>query len=117
MNWYLAVLRNYVGFRGRARRKEYWMFFLFNLIIDAVLAILGNLLNVGFALEGVYTLLVLLPSLAVLIRRLHDVSRTGWWVLIGVIPLVGFITLLVFSVGESQPGSNKYGPNPLPARV
>jgi len=119
MDWYLKVIRNYVGFSGRARRKEYWMFFLFNLIISIVLAIVYGALGLkiggeqGAGLLGlVYSLAVLLPGIAVSIRRLHDTGRSGWWLLIALVPFIGFIVLLVFMVLDSQGGNNEYGPNP-----
>ncbi|MDP1928250.1 MAG: DUF805 domain-containing protein [Thiobacillus sp.] len=118
MNWYLSVLRQYAVFRGRARRKEYWFFILFNLIASLVLTVVdfmtGSLnaeLGMGL-LSGLYSLAVLIPSLAVTVRRLHDTGRTGWWLLIGLIPLIGAIVLLVFMLLNSQPGDNQYGANP-----
>ena len=111
MNWYTAVLKNYVGFSGRARRQEYWMFTLFNSIIVVVLDIIG--LAVKFPELGlIYGLAVLLPSLAVAFRRLHDTGKTAWWLLIGIIPLVGAIVLLVFVCLEGTRGDNQYGPDP-----
>lgn len=118
MKWYLAVLRNYAGFSGRARRKEYWMFALFNLIFLIVAMILDNVL--GTAIEGVgyglfyilYTLAVLIPGLAVSFRRLHDVGKSGWMILIVLIPIIGAIWLFVLTVTDSNSGENKYGPNP-----
>ena len=118
MNWYLAVLKNYAGFSGRARRKEYWMFALFNIIFFIVAMILDNVL--GTAIEGVgyglfyflYTLAVLIPGLAVSVRRLHDVGKSGWMILIVLIPIIGWIWLLVLMVTDSNPGENQYGPNP-----
>lgn len=112
MEWYLKVLKNYVGFQGRARRKEYWMFFLFNLIVSIVLAIVESLVGLEQMLTGLYSLAVLLPSLAVTVRRLHDTGRSGWWFLISLIPIIGAIVLLVFTVQDSQEGENQYGPNP-----
>lgn len=112
MEWYMKVLSNYVGFQGRARRKEYWMFVLFSIIISIVLAVLESLLGIKNALSGLYSLAVLLPSLAVGVRRLHDTGRSGWWLLIGLIPIVGSIILLLFMCLDSEPGSNSYGPNP-----
>jgi len=111
VNWYLAVLKNYVGFNGRARRTEYWMFFLFNLIIGIVLEIIGLALK-NQILYYIYGLAVLLPNLAVGVRRLHDTGKSGWWLLIGLIPIVGWIVLLVFFVTAGQPGNNQYGPDP-----
>jgi uncharacterized membrane protein YhaH (DUF805 family) len=112
MEWYLKVLKNYVGFSGRARRKEYWMFYLFNAIAMIILAIIDNIIGTYSLLYGLYSLAVLLPSLAVAFRRLHDIGRSGAWILIGLIPLIGAIILLVFACTDSQPDDNQYGPNP-----
>lgn len=112
MQWYMKVLKNYVGFQGRARRKEYWMFFLFNFLFTMLLSIIEMMLGLGGILSGLYGLAVLLPTLAVSVRRLHDIGRTGWWMLLSIIPVIGLIVLLVFAVFDSQPGENKYGPNP-----
>ncbi len=118
MNWYLKVLKNYTVFSGRARRKDYWMFGLFNIIFSAVAVILDNV--VGTAIEDIgyglfyilYALAVLTPSLAVAVRRLHDVGKSGWMIFIAFIPLIGSIWLLVLTVTDSTPGENQYGPNP-----
>jgi len=117
-NWYLKVLRQYADFNGRARRKEYWMFVLFNMIFAIAAMILDNVL--GIAIKGVgygpvyglYTLAVLIPGLAVSVRRLHDVGKSGWMILIALIPLIGTIWLLVLIVTDSDSGENKYGTNP-----
>jgi uncharacterized membrane protein YhaH (DUF805 family) len=111
MQWYLAVLKNYVGFSGRARRKEYWTFTVISVLIMVVLMIIDKAAGTGF-LTGIYGLAVLIPSLAVTVRRLHDTGRSGWWVLIGLIPFVGGLILLVFTFLEGQPNANDYGPNP-----
>lgn len=118
MNWYLGVLKKYVDFNGRARRKEYWFFVLFNLIISCVLSAIDVFIGtysvsagVGL-LAGLYALAVLLPGIGVTVRRLHDTGRSGWWILIALVPLVGWIVLLVFMLIDSQPGTNAYGPNP-----
>jgi len=118
MNWYLQALKQYAVFKGRARRKEYWFFALFNLIVSIVLTgvdyMTGSLdpeLGVGL-LSGIYSLAILIPSLAVTVRRLHDTDRTGWWVLIAFIPFIGAIVLLVFMLLDSKPGDNQHGPNP-----
>ena len=118
MNWYLKVLKQYADFSGRARRKEYWMFVLFNMIFAIVAMILDNVL--GIAIEGVgygplyglYALAVLIPGLAVSVRRLHDVGKSGWMILIVLIPLIGAIWLLVLMVTDSNSGENEYGKNP-----
>lgn len=118
MNWYLHVLRNFAVFSGRARRKEYWMFVLFNLIFAFAMMVLDNVLGFAVAglgyglLYGLYTLFVLLPSLAVLVRRLHDTGKSGWMALIIFIPLIGAIWLLVLLVTEGKAGDNQYGPDP-----
>lgn len=118
MNWYLKVLKDYAVFSGRARRKEYWMFVLFNLIILFVLVFLDRALGMAHAesgygpLSGLYSLAVLIPAIAVGIRRLHDTGRSGWWLLIALIPLIGPIWLLVLFVMDSEAGANQFGPNP-----
>jgi uncharacterized membrane protein YhaH (DUF805 family) len=121
MNWYLEALKKYAVFSGRARRTEYWMFILFNIIITVVLALIDILTGtfspqagVGL-LGGLYALAVLIPSIAVTVRRLHDTGRSGWWILIGLVPVIGTIVLLIFMVQDSQPGENQYGPNPKAA--
>jgi uncharacterized membrane protein YhaH (DUF805 family) len=118
VNWYLDVLKKYAVFSGRARRKEYWYFVLFNLIVSVVLVFIDGMIGsynqaagVG-VLSGIYTLAVLIPSIAVGVRRLHDTDRTGWWLLIAFVPLIGAIVLLVFFVLDSSPGDNRYGANP-----
>lgn len=116
MDWYLKVLKNYVGFEGRARRKEYWMFTLFSVIVSIILAIVDAAMASSADSVGVlgllYSLAVLLPSLAVSVRRLHDIDKSGWWLLIVLVPLIGAIVLLVFAVMEGTRGSNRFGPDP-----
>lgn len=112
MNWYLGVLKKYAEFSGRARRKEYWMFFLFNFIIALVLGVIEGIIGSAGILGIVYALAVLVPSLAVGARRLHDTGRSGWWLLILLVPVIGVIVLLVFMVLDSESGKNQYGPNP-----
>lgn len=112
MEWYLKVLQNYVGFHGRARRKEYWMFVLVSVIVSIILSILESMLGMQSVLTGIYSLAVLLPSLAVGVRRLHDTGRSGWWLLLSLIPLIGSIILIVFMCQDSQQNGNQYGPNP-----
>ncbi len=118
MNWYLKVLKQYADFSGRARRKEYWMFVLFNIIFGFAAALLDNLL--GIAIEGIgygpiyglYLLAMLIPAIAVGVRRLHDIGKSGWMMLVVFIPFVGAIWLLILFVMDSKPGANEYGPNP-----
>ena len=117
MNWYLVVLKKYAVFSGRARRKEYWMFTLFSTIIAFVLGFIESIVGIApqtnqSILVGIYTLAVLIPSIAVSVRRLHDTGRSGLWVLIGLVPLIGAIVLIVFTVQDSQQGDNQYGSNP-----
>ncbi|HUF12280.1 MAG TPA: DUF805 domain-containing protein [Longimicrobiales bacterium] len=112
MEWYLKVLRDYAKFDGRAHRQEYWMFFLINLLIMVGISIVESVLG-SFGIVGIiYGLAVLIPGLAVGVRRLHDTGRSGWWLLIGLIPVIGVIVLLVFLVQDSEPGPNQFGPNP-----
>ena len=118
MNWFMTVLRKYAVFEGRARRREYWFFVLFYILISIVLAVVDRMLGLynetyGMgALGALFCLGVLIPSIAVGARRLHDTGRSGWWLLIAFIPLIGAIVLIVFFVLDSQPGANAYGPNP-----
>ena len=122
MNWYLKVLNQYSDFNVRARRKEYWMFVLVNFIISLATVGIDNALGLSFNYTGnvsgsgvfnlLYNLLILIPSLAVAVRRLHDVGKSGWMLLIGLIPLVGAIWLLILLLRDSEAGENKYGPNP-----
>ncbi|GMQ91928.1 MAG: hypothetical protein BMS9Abin11_1243 [Gammaproteobacteria bacterium] len=114
MHWYLDVLKKYAVFDGRAQRTEYWMFFLFNIIISIILTVIENAIGLPLVLSGLYFLAILLPSIGVAIRRLHDTGRSGWWLLIALIPFVG-IVLLIFMVLDSQSGDNEYGPNPKSA--
>jgi len=119
VNWYVKVLKKYAVFSGRARRKEYWMFVLFNFIFGLVASLID--LGIGlltFAVFGLgllsilYALAVFVPGLAVSVRRLHDVGKSGWYLLIVLIPIAGAIWFLVLTCTDSQAGDNKYGPNP-----
>jgi len=117
MNWYLDAWKNYANFQGRARRKAYWMFVLFNIIALVILSLIEGALGLsgqnGYGiLTGLYSLAIILPLIALAVRRLHDTGRSGWWILIGLVPLIGPIVLIVFYVTDSQPGTNQYGPNP-----
>lgn len=118
MDWYLKALKQYATFDGRARRREYWFFALFNCIAIFVLALIDGMAGTfseeaGFGLlSGLYLLGVLLPNIAVTVRRLHDTNRSGWWILIGFIPLIGFIVMLIFALLDSTPGTNRFGANP-----
>ena len=113
MDWFIdCITTNYVNFSGRASRKEYWMFNLFNIIASFVVILLDSLLGLNCVLSLIYTLAILLPSYAVIIRRLHDTGKSGWWLLLMFIPFVGGIILLIFCLIDSTPGPNQYGENP-----
>ncbi|MBA6154002.1 DUF805 domain-containing protein [Gelidibacter maritimus] len=119
MKWYLKVVRdNYTNFNGRARREEYWMFVLFNFLFAIGIVIisgaLANLTDVPafIGLYFIYILAIIIPSLAVAVRRLHDINKSGWFYLVGLIPLIGGIWLLVLFVTEGDVGPNNYGPDP-----
>ena len=118
MNYYLHVLKNYAVFSGRARRKEFWMFTLINFLVTMGAFVLDMALNLNMAtggfgvVQGLYTLFIIIPSVAVTVRRLHDVGKSGWFYLIALIPLIGAIWLLVLFCTDSEDGPNKYGENP-----
>jgi len=118
MYWYLTVVNNYAGFSGRARRKEYWMFLLFNMIFAFVAAIIDNVVGtaspeLGYGVfYGLYTMAMIIPGIAVMVRRLHDVGKSGWMYFIIFIPIIGVIWLLVLLVTDSYSGENQYGQNP-----
>ena len=118
MSWFVRAVKKYAVFSGRSRRREYWYFVLFYTLIvlgftvlDAVVGTLNYLGGFGL-FTGIFTLALLLPSIAVTVRRLHDIDRTGWWYLISLVPIIGFIVMLVFTVTDSTPESNRYGSNP-----
>ncbi len=121
MNWYLKCLKQYVDFGGRARRSEYWMFFLFYIIFAIVAVVLDNVLGIASPLigygpiYGLFVLAMLLPALGVTARRLHDIGKSGWMILIGIIPIIGAIWLLILTVKDGTPGENQYGLNPKEA--
>lgn len=119
MYWYLKVLRQYVDFSGRARRKEYWMFSLFTVIISIFLSVIDVSFGMTFGsddsygfLSALYAVATFLPGLGVTVRRLHDTDRSGWWSLIIFIPLIGIIVLLIFMCLDSTPHENRFGPWP-----
>lgn len=121
MNWFLDVMKNkYATFTGRARRKEFWMYFLVVAIIEIALSIILSILGliggvfviIGSFITVLFGLAIIIPTLALWMRRLHDTGKSGWWLLINIIPVVGSIVLLIFALLDSQPGDNKYGPNP-----
>lgn len=124
MNDVLTVYRRYAQFDGRAGRREYWTFILFYLITCGVLSILDNMMFAGSGIQSgpgwsmtggfqpmtsIFVLLSLIPSIAVSVRRMHDVGKSGWWVLVGLIPLIGWIWLLFLAAGKGEPDANAYG--------
>ncbi len=121
MNWYAQVMKKYADFEGRARRTEFWMFYLINLGIQLLAALMDYLLGttLGEMPYGViyllYGLAVFVPSLAVSVRRMHDIGRSGLTLLLGIVPVIGAVLLLLFALNDSQPGENKWGPNPKEA--
>ena len=120
MHWYIDVLKKYTVFSGRARRKEFWMFFLFSVVILMIFAVIDEFMGLKFEMGGdsygflssLYYLGVAIPYLAVIVRRLHDTDRSGWWILISLIPLIGGIILLVFLILEGTKDDNRFGPDP-----
>jgi len=109
-NWKLVVLQSYAKFDGRAGRGEYWWFALANIVVYVALSILTQISGIFSLLFFIYALAVFVPSIAVAIRRLHDTDKSGWLLLIGLIPFVGAIILLVFVIQEGTSGPNQYGP-------
>lgn len=116
MDYYFDVLKKYAVFHGRARRKEYWMFVFFNVLMSLILAILDSFLSTTFGippfLRALYVLFVLLPGIGVTIRRLHDTNRSGWWLLLLFVPVLGTIIYLAFMCWVGDESENRYGPNP-----
>ncbi|PWE16517.1 DUF805 domain-containing protein [Marinicauda salina] len=109
-----AVYSNYVGFEGRAERSEFWWFFLFYILAYWLLLLIeAGVLGGPGALPGLFALATLLPALGVSVRRLHDTGKSGWWILLGFIPIVGAIILIIFYVQPSNPGSNQFGESPV----
>ncbi|HHQ5452489.1 DUF805 domain-containing protein [Aeromonas veronii] len=116
MNWYISVLKQYAVFSGRARRTEYWMFVLCNVIVMLLLGMVDKLIGGDNELiSSIYSLAVLLPSLAVAARRLHDTDRSAWWLLLGLIPIIGTLVLIYFMVCNGQKGPNRFGDDPKAA--
>jgi len=118
MTWALMPLQKYAVFSGRSRRKEFWMFVLFTFVVEIVLAIIDAIigtyntaLGIGL-LSGLFYLAILVPSIALNTRRLHDIGKSGWFQLLFIIPIVGFILWIIWMVRDSDDGVNQYGPSP-----
>lgn len=118
MNWYIKVLQNYSNFKGRARRTEFWMFALTNAIFILCAIFVDNVTELTFdnmdygIITTLYWLFIFIPSLAVAVRRLHDTGKSGWMLLVSLIPVIGSIWLIVLYCTDSEQGTNGYGPNP-----
>ncbi|MDR3083081.1 MAG: DUF805 domain-containing protein [Streptomyces sp.] len=116
MHWYTETFEKYSVFSGRARRAEYWMFHLVNLAISLALVFIGWAIGFSFLTTmialTIFTLVAFLPSLALSVRRLHDTGRSGWWVLVSLIPVIGWVPLLIVTFVEGEPGDNAYGESP-----
>lgn len=118
MEWFIFTLRRYNNFSGRSRRTEYWRFVLFYILLAIGAHFLDSLF--GFADVGsifgpiysLYVIILLLPTIAVAVRRLHDIDKSGWWLFVGFIPIIGFIWLLIYFLREGTNGDNDYGPDP-----
>lgn len=131
MEWMILPLKRYAQFGGRSRRREFWMWVLFNLVVAAVLATIDTLIGFGGTsavtspygasyswysngpLSLIWTIATFVPNLSVSVRRLHDIDKSGWWLLILLVPLVGFIVLIVFQCIEGTRGPNRFGPDPI----
>jgi len=121
MQWFIDVVKKYAVFDGRARRKEYWMFVLFYAIIYVILGFIDMVIGTsaqnsfGGLLAGLFGLAMLLPSIGVGIRRMHDTNRSGWWILVSLVPCIGWIWFIVLAAQEGTIGDNQYGPDPKAA--
>lgn len=109
MEWYLKVVRdNYNNFSGRATRQEYWMFFLFNMIFAIILFVLDPSMILYF----IYAFMIFIPGLAVATRRLHDIGKSGWWIFINIVPIIGGIWFFILMCTDTKPDLNQYGESP-----
>lgn len=115
MNYFIAAYKNYATFSGRANRAQYWYFVVFYILVSFLLALAdfflgtaGETKNIGF-MGGIFALASFIPTVAIAVRRLHDTGRSGWWQLIIVIPIIGFLVLLFFLASKGNEGENKYG--------
>ena len=113
IKWFLICVRDkYTAFNGRARRKEYWMFALVYFILGCIFGLIEGLLGIPSFLTGILVLALMVPGIAVGIRRLHDIGKSGWWLLIVLIPLVGALWFLFLMIKDGQPEVNQWGSNP-----
>jgi uncharacterized membrane protein YhaH (DUF805 family) len=110
--WWKKCLRAYTKFDGRARRKEFWMFAAVNAVINIVASIIDSILGTWGIIAGLYSLAIIIPGLAVSVRRMHDIGKSGSVVFLALIPIIGAIILILWSIKEGDAGDNQYGPNP-----
>lgn len=111
--WYMEALSKYLEFSGRARRKELWTFVIVNFVISISLSVLDSIIGMGIGFIGtLFGLAMIIPSISVGVRRLHDIGKEGLWILVGLIPFIGWIVLIYFYVQDSEPGANAFGENP-----
>lgn len=113
MEFFLRAYKNYANFQGRDTRRQYWMFCLFFVVAYIVLLIIGSVTGTGRIFGLLFVLASLIPSIAIAVRRLHDIDKSGWWYLINLIPLIGGIVLIVFLASKGTVGDNKFGSDPL----
>ncbi|PVX52143.1 uncharacterized membrane protein YhaH (DUF805 family) [Balneicella halophila] len=114
LDWFLPVIKNhYIDFSGRTSKKSFWMYMLYYIVIAIVLGIIDRILGLGYGFQGLFGLALLLPTLGIQVRRLQDTGRDWYWILIGLIPLIGIIVLIVFWVQDGDAGANKFGPSPV----
>ena len=113
MEFFLRAYKNYANFSGRDTRQQYWMFYLFYMIASILLGFIDGFVGLNGMIAGIFALATFIPSIAIATRRLHDINKSGWWQLIMLIPIIGFIVLLVFLASKGTPGENKFGPDSL----
>jgi uncharacterized membrane protein YhaH (DUF805 family) len=118
MKYYLEALKKYAVFDGRASMAEYWYFVLFNILVSIAVGIVAAILqDKSDAISRLYSLVLIVPSIAIAVRRLHDIGKSGWWWFICFIPIVGWIWIIILLTTESNHGKNKYGPHPRETKV
>ena len=116
INWFMKVVtQHYFDFNGRARRAEFWWYILVYIIIAIIVNVIDGIVHLNGLLGGLLSLALLLPNLGVAVRRLHDTNRSGWWILIAFVPIVGFILLIYWYAQAGTAGPNTYGPDPKAA--
>jgi uncharacterized membrane protein YhaH (DUF805 family) len=116
INWFMKVVtQHYFDFNGRARRAEFWWYILVVLIISVILNVIDSIVHLNGILGGLFSLALLLPNLGVAVRRLHDINRSGWWLLIAFVPIVGAILLIYWDAQPGTSGANPFGPDPKAA--